>query len=315
MAKRISIINFKGGVGKTTLAFHLAAYLANEKRVLLIDVDHQSSLSIMMLGRKSWEMAANTGRTSNAIFEHYCRHNVPMPGTEIITKAPLVSKGHIKHHHYDSLDIVPAQFELDDTEIDMASTTIGSAVYSEWQKRTLVAQWIDNVNANKNYDYIIFDCPPATKLVSQNAIAASQYYFIPVIPDEMSTRGVTHFQTLVKNKIDKKLVFYKQSNGLKRSDIPKSYSQKTKLGGISPFLARIAGRAQSGMINAHTAQINSLRRLWGTMVLDNIVKNYAGVSESLDAGWPVWDQSWRQNVTLTVRNMMTDVCEEIENRV
>ena len=48
MAKRISIINFKGGVGKTTLAFHLGAGLAkfHNARVLLIDVDHQSSLSI-----------------------------------------------------------------------------------------------------------------------------------------------------------------------------------------------------------------------------------------------------------------------------
>ena len=48
MAKRISIINFKGGVGKTTLAFHLGTGLAkyHNARVLLIDVDHQSSLSI-----------------------------------------------------------------------------------------------------------------------------------------------------------------------------------------------------------------------------------------------------------------------------
>ncbi len=54
MAKRISIINFKGGVGKTTIALHLAAGLVryhNNQRVLLIDVDHQSSLSAIMLGR------------------------------------------------------------------------------------------------------------------------------------------------------------------------------------------------------------------------------------------------------------------------
>jgi chromosome partitioning protein len=38
--KKVSIINFKGGVGKTTLSFHLATHLAREHRVLLIDVDH-----------------------------------------------------------------------------------------------------------------------------------------------------------------------------------------------------------------------------------------------------------------------------------
>jgi cellulose biosynthesis protein BcsQ len=47
--KRVSVINFKGGVGKTTLSLHLAAFLAREHRVLMIDVDHQSSLSIVIL--------------------------------------------------------------------------------------------------------------------------------------------------------------------------------------------------------------------------------------------------------------------------
>jgi chromosome partitioning protein len=50
--KAVSIINFKGGVGKTTLSYHLAAFLARKQRVLLIDVDHQSSLSIIVLGPK-----------------------------------------------------------------------------------------------------------------------------------------------------------------------------------------------------------------------------------------------------------------------
>jgi cellulose biosynthesis protein BcsQ len=50
--KAVSIINFKGGVGKTTLSYHLAAFLARKQRVLLIDVDHQSSLSIVVLGPK-----------------------------------------------------------------------------------------------------------------------------------------------------------------------------------------------------------------------------------------------------------------------
>ncbi|MEJ2061041.1 MAG: ParA family protein, partial [Gammaproteobacteria bacterium] len=57
MATRISIINFKGGVGKTTLAFHLGTGLAryHDKKVLLVDMDHQSSLSILCLGAYDWE--------------------------------------------------------------------------------------------------------------------------------------------------------------------------------------------------------------------------------------------------------------------
>ena len=57
MAKRVSVINFKGGVGKTVLAFHLGAGLAryHDAKVLMIDVDHQSSLSIVCLGSRRVE--------------------------------------------------------------------------------------------------------------------------------------------------------------------------------------------------------------------------------------------------------------------
>ena len=79
-----------------------------------------------------------------------------------------------------------------------------------------MASWLDEINAKKKYDFIIFDCPPATKLVSQNALAASDYYLIPVIPDEMSSRGVTHFKNLVENKIDAKLKYLKTNSGNRR---------------------------------------------------------------------------------------------------
>ena len=189
MTTKVSVINFKGGVGKSTLALHLAAHLAKAERVLLIDVDHQSSLSIVVMGGDHWEKAARRRRTCNTVFQSFCNRKVPMPGDKIISRNPF----HIRSPRYDfypMLDLVPAQFELDDTEIEMASTTIGSPMLSEWHKRTLLAEWLDAVDVEDNYDYVIFDCPPATKLVSQNAIAASDYFVIPVIPDAMSTRGV-----------------------------------------------------------------------------------------------------------------------------
>ena len=65
MAKRVSIVNFKGGVGKTTLAFHLGTGLARYRtgtKVLLIDIDHQSSLSILCLGTEKWKQAVTRRR-------------------------------------------------------------------------------------------------------------------------------------------------------------------------------------------------------------------------------------------------------------
>lgn len=313
MTKKISVINFKGGVGKTTLSFHLAAHLAKNGRVLIVDIDHQSSLSIVMLGGSLWEKAANSRNTSNTIFESFCNRKVAMPGSEIIAKNPLNMRNP-SHNFYPNLDLVPAQFELDDTEIELASTTVGSATVSEWQKRTLLAEWLDKIEASKFYDYIIFDCPPATKLVSQNALAASDYFVIPVIPDAMSSRGVTHFRNLVTEKIDKKLSFLKTGAGISQNDTPASYVATTKLAAIVPFLAKHAGNAVSGLTNIHTEQLSTLRRLWGNDLIPTVVKSFTGVAEAMDAGWPVWTAYETQNIKKSIP-MLRNACTEIEARL
>ena len=76
-----------------------------------------------------------------------------------------------------------------------ASTFAANPVLSDWEKRTLLASWLDEIDASSNYDYVIFDCPPATKIVSQNALAASHGYIVPVIPDELSSRGYAFRRT------------------------------------------------------------------------------------------------------------------------
>ena len=313
MATKVSVINFKGGVGKTTLAFHLAAHLAFTNRVLLIDVDHQSSLSIVLMGGKNWEMAAKKGNSCNKIFQSFCNRKVAMPGKEIIHHNPLHSRDP-QHDDYPSLDLVPAQLQLDDTEIEMASTTIGSPTLSEWDKRTLMAEWLDAVDAEEFYDYVIFDCPPATKLVSQNAIAASDYFVIPVIPDAMSTRGVTHFRTLVRERIDKKLESLCANSGDYTRDIPDSYVPTTEMAAIVPCMAKSAGRAKSGLTNIHTEQLASLRRQWGDSVLDTVIRHMTGVAEAMDAGWPVWTAYKTQSIQRVIEEMRA-ACVEITGRI
>lgn len=313
MATRVSVINFKGGVGKSTLSFHLAAFLAKTSRVLVVDVDHQSSLSIVMMGGERWEQAAANRLTCNTIFESFCNRRVNFPGSEVIHKNPLLAKNN-RITSYSNFDLVPAQFELDDTEIEMASTTMGSAMLSEWHKRTLLAEWLDHVDADESYDYIIFDCPPATKLVSQNALAASHYFVIPVIPDVMSSRGVTHFRSLVNLKIDNKLDFLRTGASVADKDIPKSYSKTTKMAGIVPFMAEPAGNAASGLTNVHTEQLASLRRQWGNDIVDSVVRRLTGVAEAMDAGRPVWDAYDSQNNQKVV-GMMENVCAELSKRL
>ncbi|KAA0573655.1 AAA family ATPase [Azospirillum sp. Sh1] len=310
--KVVSVINFKGGVSKTTLSFHLACFLARSAKVLLVDIDHQSSLSLVVLKSKAWQGLVGEGKTINRVFESYSNRHVHMPGEEIVCKSPMQRGPAI--NLYPSLHLAPAQFELDDTEIDLASTFFSNPTLSDWDKRTLLATWLDSIRAGEKYDYIIFDCPPATKIVSQNALACSHGYIIPVIPDELSSRGVTHFTSLVRTKIDEKLEYLRQSARVPENITPKAYVPVTKLAAIVPSLVKSAGNAASGMTNIHTEQLAALHRQWKGAVLGTVGKHYIGVPEAMNAGMPVWNY-WGSNAKRQVKNMMTNICTELKNRI
>jgi chromosome partitioning protein len=311
MAKRLSIINFKGGVGKTALALHLGCFLAarrtKKSKVLFIDVDHQSSLSIVVLDPAPWEAAATAGTTINSVFSSFTVQGAALPGMEAIVSHPLGDS-------YPTLDIAPAQLELDDTEIELGSTTIGNPLVSEWRKRTLLCRWLLESGADDEYDFIIFDCPPATKIVSQNAIAASHAYVVPVIPDSVSARGVTHLIQLVANRIDARMKAY--ASALPAAEKPSTFVPNTKLAGVVISMAQTHGPAHSGYINEHSDQMSALRRLWPGYVLDKVIERATGVAESLGAGWPVYDRD--DNVNVSSRNlpaMYDAVCNELIGRL
>jgi len=308
--KVVSIINFKGGVSKTTLSFHLACFLAKDARVLLVDVDHQSSLSIVVLQNK-WQSLAGNGQTINKVFEAYTNRRSKAPGNSIIVHNPLKKAW---ADYYPNLDLVPAQFELDDTEIDLASTFAGNPALSDWEKRTLLADWLEEIRSEDHYDYVIFDCPPATKIVSQNALVCSHGYIVPVIPDELSSRGVTHFSSLVKRKIDDKLEYLRTAANVPVDQVPKTYSATTEMIAIVPSLIKTAGNAASGMTNIHTEQLAALRNTWGTAVLNAVGKHYIGIPEALNAGLPVWNY-WGNNAGRLQKSMMTSICTELKIRI
>ena len=288
MAKIVSVINFKGGVGKTSLVFHLATGLVkyHDAKVLLIDTDHQSSLSVICLGGTKWKTAVDSKQTLDQIFQHFVGDNKPLPGKEIIIKTPL---GRI----YSGLDIISGALQLDETELDLSSTTKGSAVKSEWRKRTLICEWLEATRCDKDYDYILFDCPPATKLITQNAIAASHGFVLPVIPDSVSTRGIPHLTEKVFKKIDRKmmgLANYLKSEG---NTLPASYIKNTSLIGIVISMIKEHGPALSGYINEHTENLDALTKKYRKSIIKPYVPFGAGVPECLSSGKPVYDRdSW-----------------------
>lgn len=118
VAKRVSVINFKGGVGKTTLAFQLATGLVRfhaPAKVLVVDMDHQSSLSIVCLGPQHWGQKTKANLTINEVFKPFVGQSQTMPGAEIVSDTQL------NQTHYANLKVVPASLQLDDIEIELTA--------------------------------------------------------------------------------------------------------------------------------------------------------------------------------------------------
>jgi len=287
MAKRVSIINFKGGVGKTTLAFHLATGLSryhDENRVLLIDMDHQSSLSILCMGPDAWERAVQEERTIDEVFKMFVGRRSELPNSELVVQNPMEKRS------YTTLDLVPASLQLDDTEIELTASHQGNAIQSEWNKRTLICRWLEIAEVDNRYDYIIFDCPPATKIVSQNAIAASHGYIIPVVPEAVMERGAPHLHQMVRTGIDGRL------RALAAMGEPRAmFVPETQLIGLAITRIQTSG-GYSGYTDDHTQHLRSLERYWGDALAKPYIVQGTGLSQALADGVPVYDRSHTQNV-------------------
>ena len=252
--------------------------------MLLVDMDHQSSLSLLCLRGGVWQEVVSARRTVDQIFRHFVEDGVSLPDSTIIFQSPM----HNRDTDYDSMDIVPASLELDNIEIDLTATHKGNAIHSEWNKRTLICRWIEETGIDNDYDYVIFDCPPATKIVSQNAIAASHGYVIPVVPEAVMERGIPHLYEMMGAGIDTRL------RGLAPMGAPRSmYVPDTQLVGL--VITRIQA-ARGGYTNDHTQHLRPLRTTWQNDLLEPYILQGTGVSEALADSLPVYNYHQTQNI-------------------
>ena len=164
---------------------------------------------------------------------------------------------------------------------------------------------------NDEYDYIIFDCPPATRIVSQNAIAASHGFVIPVVPEAVMERGAPHLSGMVEAGIDKRLKALAAMGTPRPTHVP-----DTTLVGL--VITRITTHAgHSGYTDDHTQHLNSLRRRWDKKLIEPYIKQGTGVSQALAAGVPVYDMAETQNVGgqgfhIAYRNLTAELKERID---
>jgi len=177
MARKISFINYKGGVGKTSLIVNTAAALAKMgKRVLLFDLDTQSNASIWLLKLDRWNKINSTGVGSiYSIFDPGKTHI-----KDLIIKDVVEGKSGEKL--LPGLDLVPTTFKLVDLE----------AEYLGDPKRPAYVVFCEQVAMlEPSYDFILFDCPPNILRASQCGVFTSNEIYVPSNPDALSLIGFT----------------------------------------------------------------------------------------------------------------------------
>ena len=165
MGKIISLVNQKGGVGKTTTSINLSASLAYlGKKVLLIDLDPQ--------GNTTTGVGINKGDITNSVHE-------VLTGKCEITEAIIKTK-------YKNLYVLPATINLAGLDMELIEKSKSSQGFA---KNPQLKTYLDPIK--DLFNYIIIDCPPSLGLITTNALTASDSVIIPVQCEFFALEGIT----------------------------------------------------------------------------------------------------------------------------
>ncbi len=175
MTRIISIVNQKGGVGKTTSTINIAAALSGlGKKVLVIDLDPQGNLS-QSLGIQAEDL-------ENTIYQLL---------REITTVEEVIYK-------HEKFDVIPTNIGLSGAELELSGVA---------GREFLLKEGLQEISEGI-YDYILIDCSPSLGVLTLNALVASQEVFIPVQTQFLSLQGISQLLKtieMVKDRLNKNI--------------------------------------------------------------------------------------------------------------
>lgn len=189
----VSIMNLKGGVGKSTIAMILSEYLTFHfhKRVLVIDMDSQANLTYAMISLDTVGTQRAKNRTVYNFYKQIIGGKLPKI-SDFIASPPLVVSNISRWTIHDT----PANIEMIVSIPDMAELDEDLLLEPERPDPDSLRQSLRIAlnTVRDRYDYIIIDCPPGLSLFSSAALIASDFFVAPIIPEPLSLQGIDLIQ-------------------------------------------------------------------------------------------------------------------------
>ena len=186
-AKIAAVANFKGGVGKTSTAAHLAMSAALDGyRVLVVDLDSQGSMSSIFGARVEDEW----GTVFPLLARHYARHlraenerrvdrgDAPVAMGDTLTEALGVrAQGLVRRTHWPTIDLIGAQLNLYWAEFQIPVWRMQSRSWKLWEA---LSGSLEADGVLEEYDLVILDTPPALGYLTINGLAAADILLVPL---------------------------------------------------------------------------------------------------------------------------------------
>lgn len=292
-ALRVAVSNFKGGVGKTVVAQHLAnAAALDGYRVLVIDFDPQATLthSMGLVEVKEWNtvwgiMCRDLCREADRIMESYDDPaDCPYPAADELPKdvqeiGTMRAQDFIQRTSWPTIDIIPSCANA--AFVEFASAQYRS-LHKAWSFFGCVARYLDELPEDQ-YDLVIFDCPPAIGYQSLNAAFAADVLYIPSGPGYWEYDSTTSFLGQLGDALQEISQGFEKIAANAGIRLPKRFLD------VKVLMTRFEVSNP-----LHTAMLEAFRNVFGADVCQNPIEMTRAVEQSGRFQMSVYEQDYRE---------------------